>query len=303
MSQINDCQLAYFQANGATSNSLQDASLEFLLAAAVPLQDINDMWSVYFAANGFTGIISDDWVPFWVSVGCLVEQAPMYPLVFDEAVAWLDETTHIGSPTDITTWRNKGLGGVSYDLDTIINLGGSNFVEGSINGLPTFRTTGNRKINSGLNGTTHPAPHTILLVLKIDTPTASPIATIFDQVVAVAGGDRLLSIQTNSPIIKMQNGAGGNPPGYPTRTTVDRWFYENDSVSADVVWQIANEIPQPFTAGTGVNWLGMFANSSNNNPNDVTIDMCEMLLIPRILTAQERLDVDAHFNTKWGANV
>ena len=69
MAQYNECQLAYFQANGATSNQKNDAAYEFLLAQGAAPAQLNDMWFEYLSTLS-SGALSDMRDEFWKSVGC-----------------------------------------------------------------------------------------------------------------------------------------------------------------------------------------------------------------------------------------
>jgi len=79
MPQINDCivsvtggpttnegLLAFYKANGATSNNLQDAAREFLLARGVPSGQLQDMWRSFLSGLGIPdGHLNDMLYEYW----------------------------------------------------------------------------------------------------------------------------------------------------------------------------------------------------------------------------------------------
>jgi len=66
MAQLNDCKLAFYQANGATSNTIQDAEREYLIAAGAAPAHIQDMW---IELQG-PGAYPDIRYAFWLANGC-----------------------------------------------------------------------------------------------------------------------------------------------------------------------------------------------------------------------------------------
>lgn len=63
-----DMELAYFQDNGATSNSLIDAEQQFLASQGYTSGTIMDRWFNYLRAEGYTGTVTDMWTQFWTDV-------------------------------------------------------------------------------------------------------------------------------------------------------------------------------------------------------------------------------------------
>jgi len=64
--QLNDVQLAYYQLNGALSQDLNDAELEFLLVqGGTPGGSANDMWREVLSSRGYAGSLSDMKQSFW----------------------------------------------------------------------------------------------------------------------------------------------------------------------------------------------------------------------------------------------
>lgn len=76
--QINDGLVRHYQANGAISNSLNDAEYEFLVAnGATPAIHVQDMWKELLpAAVGFDGQLNDMLLPFWLAGGTFSPPAP-----------------------------------------------------------------------------------------------------------------------------------------------------------------------------------------------------------------------------------
>jgi len=67
----NDCKLAYYKANGATSNGIQDAEHEFLLAhVATTIGANQDMWLDVFDSLGYPNSYPDGRDQFWIDNGC-----------------------------------------------------------------------------------------------------------------------------------------------------------------------------------------------------------------------------------------
>lgn len=67
---LNDRLLKYYKANGATSNNIQDAEVQFLKAQAsvTVKKQINDMWKQYLLALGYTGTLQDMLYAFWFAL-------------------------------------------------------------------------------------------------------------------------------------------------------------------------------------------------------------------------------------------
>ncbi len=70
MSQFNDCQLEFYQANGATSDDLQDAQREWLIVEGFPAEHNQDMFFDYLLSIGLTGSYSDMRIAFWKTQNC-----------------------------------------------------------------------------------------------------------------------------------------------------------------------------------------------------------------------------------------
>lgn len=63
--QYNDLLLQYYQDNGATSGSLQDAEYEFLIAQGMAPASNQDMWYEFLSSLGYSGGLSDMLWSFW----------------------------------------------------------------------------------------------------------------------------------------------------------------------------------------------------------------------------------------------
>ncbi len=70
MADLNQCKLAYYQANGATSGNLDDAEYEFLVAVPITKGNINDMWFTHLRALLLTGTLTEMRDSFWTTNGC-----------------------------------------------------------------------------------------------------------------------------------------------------------------------------------------------------------------------------------------
>jgi len=68
--QYNDCKLAFFQANGATSPDLQDAQREWLTLQGLPPEHNQDMFFNFLKSQGYVGSYSDMSTQFWIDQGC-----------------------------------------------------------------------------------------------------------------------------------------------------------------------------------------------------------------------------------------
>ncbi len=70
---VNEGLLSYYQTNGATSDDLQDAELEFLEALVVPVTagSLQDMWMEFLGVQGFTGALDDRRAAFWANGGII----------------------------------------------------------------------------------------------------------------------------------------------------------------------------------------------------------------------------------------
>ncbi len=72
-------QLRYYQANGATSNCLQDAEREFLIAQGLDPEHNQDMWFALLRALGYSGSLPDMLSDFWCDGEGKVGPAPIPP--------------------------------------------------------------------------------------------------------------------------------------------------------------------------------------------------------------------------------
>jgi hypothetical protein len=63
-----DMELAYYLDNGATSNSLRDAEMEFLENLGYSTGTVTDRWKAYLSAEGYTGSVDDMLPLYWASV-------------------------------------------------------------------------------------------------------------------------------------------------------------------------------------------------------------------------------------------
>lgn len=63
-----DMELSFYRDNGATSYSLRDAELEFLVAAGYTTGAVEDRWNAYLLAQEYSGAVDDMVVLSWVDV-------------------------------------------------------------------------------------------------------------------------------------------------------------------------------------------------------------------------------------------
>jgi hypothetical protein len=68
-----DMELVFYQANGATSNSLRDAEMQFLIVKGYNTGTVTDRWFAYLRAFGFTGSVDDMLPLFWNDVNALIQ--------------------------------------------------------------------------------------------------------------------------------------------------------------------------------------------------------------------------------------
>jgi hypothetical protein len=64
--------LSYYQTNGATSNDLQDAEREFLVAQGADEESNQDMWNSLLKTLGYSGSLSDMLNAFWCIGGGVI---------------------------------------------------------------------------------------------------------------------------------------------------------------------------------------------------------------------------------------
>jgi hypothetical protein len=62
---VTDMLLQYYKANGATSNSLQDAESQFLIIKGYTLGSNTDKWYAYLRSLSFTGTVTDMLFDYW----------------------------------------------------------------------------------------------------------------------------------------------------------------------------------------------------------------------------------------------
>jgi hypothetical protein len=63
-----DMELQYYLDNGAISNSLSEAEIEFLGALGYITGTVTDRWKAYLNAEGYTGTVDDMMPLYWASV-------------------------------------------------------------------------------------------------------------------------------------------------------------------------------------------------------------------------------------------
>ena len=89
--QYNDLLLAYYQANGATSDNLVDAEYEFLIANGATSEfHRNDMWFEILRLWGYVGALSDMMYQFWCDEGGI-------PGVAIDSITWITDPIDIGN--------------------------------------------------------------------------------------------------------------------------------------------------------------------------------------------------------------
>lgn len=62
---LNDGLLAHYKSNGATSNDLNDAEVQYLIARGVAPGDVADMWETYLTGKAYTGNITEMKYSWW----------------------------------------------------------------------------------------------------------------------------------------------------------------------------------------------------------------------------------------------
>jgi hypothetical protein len=63
----NDGLVAHYQANGATSDQLNDAEVQYLVARGVTPGDLADMWEAYLAGKSYSGSVTDMKHQWWLA--------------------------------------------------------------------------------------------------------------------------------------------------------------------------------------------------------------------------------------------
>jgi hypothetical protein len=66
---IQDKELKFYLANGATTSQLNDAKKEFLIAKGITFTTLNDSWYSYLVSLGYSGHVSDMEKAFWLDGG------------------------------------------------------------------------------------------------------------------------------------------------------------------------------------------------------------------------------------------
>jgi len=227
---------------------------------------------------------------------------PSYPAILNTAVVWLDNTTIQDTAGAVTNWANKGTGGAGYDINQVLGTA-DGIVVGSLNGLRTVSSNGSASYMETTTPMLIPAPFTFFAVMRMDL-TASALVYLFDaQSNAGDDNNRFLAVQRNdSNVLKVQYGiAGGNPTGYTRTILPHKWYFQNTGAGAgNGTFSIDNQAPQIITTGGNLDWITLFANRTGANRVDVPTDKCEYVIIPSLITAQERIDIRTYFQTKWG---
>lgn len=88
--QINDRLLLYYQANGATSDDINDAEREFLVAQGADIGNVNDMWFQFLRSIGYIGALTDMLYRFWCIGG-----GEVTPLAYVTHIG--EQVTHFGT--------------------------------------------------------------------------------------------------------------------------------------------------------------------------------------------------------------
>lgn len=82
---INERELKWLQANGATSHQLNDARREFLRAQGINASNINDGFYELLGDLGYTGSLSDRMLAFWKAGGNIVATESLFLAVHNVA--------------------------------------------------------------------------------------------------------------------------------------------------------------------------------------------------------------------------
>ncbi len=143
-SQLNDGLVKHYQANGAVSNDLNDAEVEFLVAnGATPGQHVQDMWQQLLPpVVGFSGDLNDMLLPFWCAGGTFAPaDAPLFNAnpagadpwpttfeAFEEANFQFDARPYFADGGFVSQWSLTG------DVPPWMTISNS----GIISGVPPF---------------------------------------------------------------------------------------------------------------------------------------------------------------------
>lgn len=134
---INQLMLLYYQNNGATSDDLQDAEREFLLAQGATLATNQDMWYELLRSLEYTGSLSDMKKDFWCGGGLPPEPTTptlisatvdttglILTVVFSEAITigtGGSGGVTLNTPTDVATYSSGDTTTtLVFDLTTVI---------------------------------------------------------------------------------------------------------------------------------------------------------------------------------------
>ena len=86
-SHINDLLVAYFQSQGASSNNINDAEREFLIAQGMTVAANNAMWYELLYSLGYSGSLTDMWKDFWCISGGAVAELAFYATFASEPIS------------------------------------------------------------------------------------------------------------------------------------------------------------------------------------------------------------------------
>jgi hypothetical protein len=69
--QIDEGRLQHYQANGATSNNLNDAEYQYLVARGIAPGVLADMWNTYLTGKGYSGNVTEMKHAWWKDIAPL----------------------------------------------------------------------------------------------------------------------------------------------------------------------------------------------------------------------------------------
>jgi len=110
MADYNECKLAFFQLNGATSPDLQDAEREYLIGAGMTPASNQDMWHEMLGP----GHLNDLLYEFWVTNGC---GGPVTGGAFDMDNDGLPDSVISGNPGDGNPSVTEDADSINFDAD------------------------------------------------------------------------------------------------------------------------------------------------------------------------------------------
>jgi hypothetical protein len=64
--------ISFFQTNGATSSTLNEAQTEFFVARSVTSGSVDDRWRAFLEAQGYSGAVAEMQHQFWANGGTIV---------------------------------------------------------------------------------------------------------------------------------------------------------------------------------------------------------------------------------------